>query len=241
MSKKNQTEVDMYVLCLHKFRDDRIALTTDELKNASNEIGKCLQRQNYFKNNCFKNRLKKIEGWHVYSLNLEKFDVKELCNLTNAELGYYHHRTIMKFSFDFLYDFYTLREIRRKLKEKADTMIGICVKNTINNIISAGKMENVKDRGKIIYLYTYPFIVVKNGVKKCETVPFSEDTGTLSFDIFRLGKFKLFYERNLMRISGPSMILYTKGKDDKRLLRDIIRGCPIIQNFLKNRRFHIVQ
>ncbi len=216
MNRKNQTEVDMYVLCLHKFKNDAITLTTKELEDASKKIGQCLSGKNYSK--------KKEDGWHVYNLDLEKFDVKELCSLTLVELGYYHHRTIVKFSFSFSYDFYVLREIRRKLKEKADEVIDICVKNTINNLISAGKMQNVKCKGEIIYLYTYPLIIVKDGMKKCETVPFSEDTGTMSFDIFRLGKFKLFYERNLMRISGPSTILYTRKKDDKRLLRDIINA-----------------
>ena len=233
MKKKKQIEIDVYVLCLHKFKDDKVVFTNEDLKTASKKIHKRLKNQRYVKNGSKK---KKIEEWYVYSLDpkkLEKLGVTKADNITKAELGYYHHRTIVKVSLRLLEcDFSSQREIRRKLKEAAENMIKTCIKDEINKLINTEEIKNTE--GEVIYLYTYPFLVVKDNVKKSKNIPFSQETGTLSFDIYvRCCKF--FYRRSLMRVSGPSTILYTRGDISDRLLRDIINA--IYQHCLYAKKF----
>lgn len=233
--KADHIEIDVYILCLHKFEDDRVILDGDELENASRAIKECLKKQDYLGKEEVDEELRQKEKWYVYTLCPINLLEKELpddirrrlqdevyCNITEAKLGYYHHRTIVKFKLEYpQYDFSSLREIRQELKRKADEIIHKCVKEKVNDLFFSGKM---KEEGIIRFLYTYPFIVVKNGVKECKTVPFSQETGTLSFDIYELGRLKLTSKRSMMRVSGPSIVLFTKGDVDPKLLRDIINA-----------------
>ena len=242
--KKDEVEIDVYILCLHKFEDDKVILDDNELKNASKAIKECLDSRGYLEKGP-----EVIEKWYVYTLcPLNLLDKEELpneihsklhdeiyCNITKAELGYYHHRTIAKFRLRYpKCDFSCQREIRQELKKKSGEIIEDCVKNRINNLTLSGEMSN---KGIIRFLYTYPFIIVKEkkGIVKSictylstvvkgerETIPFSQETGTLSFEIYELGRFR--YKRRVMRVSGPSIFLYADGDVGTRLVRDIINA-----------------
>lgn len=224
MSKKDYLEIDVYILCLHKFVDDKVILDKRELEKASEAICDCLRKRKYLK----EERPKEIDRWYVYRLDPRVLPDEEMLYekiyryIVKAELGYYHHRSIVKFSLSYpKCDFSGLREIRQELKEKADNIINTCAKDRINNLTLSGDMKN---EGIIKFLYTYPFVIVKNDVEESETIPFSQETGTLSFDIYEPGFLNLSSKRSLMRVSGPSIILYTHGDIDNRLLRDIINA-----------------
>lgn len=115
--------------------------------------------------------------------------------------------------------FYGLREARSELKQLADEIINFFVKGKINQLVHMGK---VREEGKIKFIYTYPLIILENSVRKIETIPFSEQTTSLCFDIVEPCWWRPFGKRHTMRISIPSTILYTQGKVGKRLRRDII-------------------
>ncbi len=213
--RKNETRMDIYVLCLHKFQDDRVIISQDELDNASIAIGECLKAKGYLKDG-----MEKRGVWCIYSLTLDNIDVEIPQNVTieSAELGYYHHRTIMKFNLKSPKGT-DLRMIRRKLRNKAEEILEDCVRNKINELTLSGKMKN---KGLIKFLYTYP-LIVKKGIEK-EEVPFSDYTTTLCFDIVEARWFGIRKKTHVMRVSGPSAILHTTGEINKKLLRDIINA-----------------
>ncbi len=153
--EKDEVEIDVYILCLHKFEDDKVILNKDELRNASNAIRECLKQKKYLKKGP-----KEKENWYIYGLNPENLPdrkklndetYRELCdriypNIKKAELGYYHHRTIAKFRIRYpKCDFSCQREIRQELKKKSDEIIENCVKNRVNSLTLFGKMEKKKE------------------------------------------------------------------------------------------------
>ena len=116
--------------------------------------------------------------------------------------------------------FLLLRESRKELKKAADNMIDFFVKKQINQLIP-GK---VREEGNIKFIYTYSLIVVKNGAKRHEPMPFSEETTSLCFEVVEPTWWPPSGRRHLMRISIPSTILYVQKNVDRDLLRDIINA-----------------
>ncbi|MBU7016720.1 MAG: hypothetical protein HXS44_04380 [Theionarchaea archaeon] len=213
--RAKKTEMDVYILCLHKFKDDRVIITQEQLDNAGTAIEGSLKAKGYLKGGKEKRGV-----WHVYRLTLDNTDIgiPEDVTIESTELGYYHHRTIMKFSLKSTKDT-DLRMARGKLKKKAEEILNDCVQCQINQLIPCGKMTR---DGRIRFLYTYP-LIVRKGLEK-EEIPFSDYTTTLCFDIVEVGFLGFRQKRHVIRISGPSVILHTKGEISKRLLRDTINA-----------------
>ena len=211
-------KIKMYVLCLLKFEDDDIVFNTEELKSINQTINNCLQQQEFLTD-----RSKPRGGFHVYSLNPMNLpiDKTNISQITLAELGYYHHRVIVNLILDLEDSFRALREVREELKQFSDNIIDSCIKNKINGLIQYRK---VRKEGKVKFFYTYPLIIIEDGAKKCETIPFSEQTDALCCEIVEPYWRKLFGKKHIMRITVPSTILYTQGKVGKNLLRDLINA-----------------
>ena len=213
-------KIKMYILGLLKFKNDNIVFNTEELESISQAIDNCLQKKGFLMG-----RSKKIGGFYVYSLDPKKLPIEmsksSITKINLAEIGFYHHRVIVNLALDLEDSFYALREIREGLKQFADKIICCCVKKEIDKLIQC---EEVREEGEIKFFYTYPLIIVENGARKCETIPFSEQTNALCFEIVEPCWHKLFGRKHIMRISVPSTILYTQGEAGNNLLRDIINA-----------------
>lgn len=245
MLREVNMKVKMYVLGLPKFEDDKIVFYKDELEEIYKAIGKCLDEHELLKG-----KPKEMGGWCVYCLDHKKLGVTESIRskINYAKLGYYHHRAMVNFSLDLEKDSYMfkeiikyikklicpertikkekikfpkLREIRKELVELSEDIIDFFVTKEINKLFCSGE---VRKEGEIKFVYTYPLIVVENGARKHETIPFSEQTTTSCFEIAEPSKWPLPGKRHVMRISIPSTILYTQGELGKGLLRDIINA-----------------
>ncbi len=121
-------KIEVYVLGLLKFEDDRIVFDDDELEIIAKRIGDCLGK-------CLGNETslvgkpEEMGGYYVYPL--EKCKNQELVLDKNksksvtielAQIGYYHHRVIMHFRLnsESSLDFSTLRDARKKTEQIAD-------------------------------------------------------------------------------------------------------------------------
>ena len=117
--------------------------------------------------------------------------------------------------------FLALRDARKQLERGTRNIINDCVIENVNKLIRSGK---VTEKGKIEFIYTYPLIVVKSSAEKHESVPFSEETTSLCFEIAEPKWWPLSGRKHMMRISIPSTILYVQKSIGKDLLRDIINA-----------------
>ncbi len=240
-------KIDIYILSLLKFRDDKIVFEDDDLKDIKEKIYDKLK-----KSDILLNKEQQAAGFIIYSLKIDKFketflsDKVRKClenglNINSLKIGFYHHRVIVYFQLDLKkeeYDFLKLRDMRDKLKESADKMIYNFVIKGINEFIYRSIYnETVKEsrgigKGEVEFYYTYPFIIVKKGAKdvenelqKDERFPFSEQISSLCFEIVELSRYKLFFTKHIMRISIPGAILYTgEEKVDRNLMRNIINA-----------------
>jgi hypothetical protein len=86
-------KIDIYVLCLLKFKDDKIVFTDEELFKIKNRLEKSI-------GNLCESRRRLSNGFEVYKLNPENFKnlLHNEVKIDSAELGYYHHRIITWFS-----------------------------------------------------------------------------------------------------------------------------------------------
>lgn len=207
-------KIEMYALCLLRFRDGRIVFETDELTSIKDAIEEGLQEQGFYTGD-----RKPRDGFEVYSLDPEK--VKNYLNadvkINSAEIGYYHHRVIAYLRLDSAVDFSKLREVRYELKHLVDKMIEHVVQDQINEL-------QIREEARVEFFYTYPLIVVGKRPKRSEAFPFSEETSSLCFDIVEPAWFLPSGKKHMMRISIPGAILYTQRKVGKDLLRDIINA-----------------
>ena len=111
---------------------------------------------------------------------------------------------------------------RPRLRQLVDKMIKCSVKTKKQE----KKLDHARKIRKeaIVKFFTYPLIILKRCLKSSEAFPFSEETGSLCFDIVEPSWFPPTGKRHLMRVSIPSTILYTQGEAGKDLLRDIVNA-----------------
>ncbi len=62
--ERGDMEIDMYVLCLLRFKDDKVVFTKEELEKTGREI------ENFLRKEEFLSSMEKMEGWYVYNLHL---------------------------------------------------------------------------------------------------------------------------------------------------------------------------
>jgi hypothetical protein len=211
----------MYVLCLLNFKDDRIVFKKEELNNIKDAIANGLEEQNLFTSGG-KNRESR-DGFEVYRLDSKKVGgcLSKGATIELAEMGYYHHRVIVQLILNSVDDFSKLREVRDQLRQPVDEMIERGVMQKINALICAGK---VREEAGVEFFYTYPLIVLEKRPKRSEAFPFSEETSTLCFDIVEPSWVRPSGKKHMMRVSIPSTVLYTQGRVDRDLVRDVINA-----------------
>jgi hypothetical protein len=211
MRKNTEAYIEIYILCLFKFRDDKIVFSREELEKLSRALNKHLHSLGYAN----EENPEKINDWYITHLRNENLGFRSYSHLEKAQLGYYHHRIIACYTLRIPdLDFYELREIRQELKDTSDRIIRECV-NIMNNSLD---LLQISEKAAILYFYTYPFIVVISNRRRHETIPFSQETGTLSFDFFEPWHV-IFQKEYVMRISGPGTILNVKRWTIKAWLR----------------------
>lgn len=222
-------KIEVYVLGLLKFKDDRIVFDDDELEIIAKRIGNCLGK-------CLGNetslvgRPEEMGGYYVYPLEkcmnaelvLDKNKSKSV-TIELARIGYYHHRVIMHFKLNSKssLDFSTLRDVRKETVQIADLMIEKCIVNEIENLVSKNV---IREEGKVEYCYKYPLIIVEKSKGKSKVIPFSEQTTSSCFDIIEPRRWLFTNKRHMMRISIPGTILYAQGTPGESLLRDTINA-----------------
>ncbi len=138
--------------------------------------------------------------------------------IDSVQLGYYHHRVIVYYKLNFSGGFSELREIRRGFNGVTDCIIRNCVQNKINELISS--KEITRDE-KIIFFYTYPFIFIRDILEENKKFPFSEETGTLCFEIVEPSWIWPFGKRYLVRISIPATTLQRQEGSAEKLFGGI--------------------
>jgi hypothetical protein len=209
-------KIEMYVLCLLNFQDDKIVFTNQELDSIKDAIANGLQEQKLFTGGG-QNRESR-DGFEVYSLNSKKVGscLSEGAAIESAEIGYYHHRVIVKLSGSAV-DFSKLREVRDQLKQLVDEMIERGVKRKINEL-------QIREEARVEFFYTYPLIVIEKRPKRSEAFPFSEETSSLCFDIVEPSWVRPSGKRHMMRISIPGTVLYAQEGVGRDLLRDVINA-----------------
>jgi hypothetical protein len=212
-------KIEMYVLCLQRFRDGRIVFRDGELNSIKDAIADGLQNQNLFTGD-----RKPRDGFEVYRLVSKEVEtcLSQGATVESAEIGYYHHRVIVYLRLNSADDFSKLREVRDQLKQWVDNMIEHGVQDQINGLAHSGM---VRAEAEVECFYTYPLIVLKRRPKRFEAFPFSEETSSLCFDIVEPSWFRPPGKKHMMRISMPGTILYHGGREiGKNLLRDIVNA-----------------
>lgn len=211
-------KIEMYVLCLLNFQDDKIVFSNQELDSIKDAIASGLQEQKLFTGGG-QNRESR-DGFEVYSLDSKKVGscLSEGAAIESAEIGYYHHRVIVKLSGSAV-DFSKLREARDQLKQLVDEMIERGVKEQINELAHS---RTVREEAEVEFFYTYPFIILEKRPKRSKAFPFSEETSSLCFDIVEPSWFRPSGKKHMMRVSIPSTVLYTQERVGTDLVRDVI-------------------
>jgi hypothetical protein len=214
-----QTEI--LLLYLLWFNDERVVFEENELKTIEKIIEESMGP--YIDGN----EENKEGTWRIYKLK-EKFIQEMIKNESprsfttkSVEMGYYHHRIIFKIILDFKGNFRDLRGKIDELKENCDKKV-----TEIGEKISSAVLEHeIRPGGEVVGYSSYPLVIWKE--KPAGKVPFSEDTTSMSFDIFEVAwPWKLNWRPwrwHTVRISIPRMIVYTGGLSDK-LERDIINA-----------------
>ena len=218
-------KIEMYVLCLLKFQDDKIVFTGPELDSIKGSIANGLQslpNQNLFIVDSSKSGdVFKVFKVHILNHQNVGSYLSPDVTIESAEIGYYHHRVIVYLKLDSVVDFSKLREVRDKLKQLVDGMIKGGVQDQINKLVLS---QMVREEARVEFFYTYPLIISEKRPKRSETFPFSEETSTLCFDIVEPSRFSHSGKRHMMRVSIPSTVLYTQGRVGRDLLRDVINA-----------------
>jgi hypothetical protein len=213
----NNTQIEIYLLYLLWFCDERVVFKEKELQAIEEKIRESMK--SYIESREEKG------AWAVYQLKKE-FIQKIIENessgnfgslaIKSAEMGYYHYRIIFRIISNFKGEFRDLREKIDKLKENCDKEVTERIIKEVNSEVG----KRIRLEGKIVGYCSYPLIIWKG--KPTGKFPFSDDTTAMSFDIFDVG-LRWILRRHTVRISRPRMVVYTRGISDK-LKRDIINA-----------------
>ncbi len=231
--KSKKVLIDMFVLGLFRFRNDEVVFKSKELDAIYERISFLLEEEGMLKEIYNSNhfRVFRLDPGQIlqhYGNNLTEKGIIPL-KILQFDLGYYHHRviTLVKIvttSNNFSRD---LRYLRSVIREIVDRIIWNCVIKANKELVEEGKIPPEK---QIIFLYSYPLIIIHNGKKLLDerSIPFSTQTETLFFNIIepRPRLFGLIPRKRVhgVRISIPSTIVYADGKLSHRLVRDMINS-----------------
>lgn len=220
-------KVKVYWLYLFKFADDKVVFYKEELKEGNKEIGGCLKPYKKFS---------RKGAYYVYELCHEGFSdkISDRVTIESVQLGHYHHRAIVYFDLDAEVDFSLLRGIRKETGKIADELVDCCVKEKINELVYKKK---IREEGEIRYLYRYPFIVVENGIKEHDIVPFSDQTTSMCFEVVEPSWWPPSGRKHMMRISIPKTILFIRKGILRILINAVYERClgkkkPVISESL---------
>lgn len=220
---KQMFDVEFYVLGLLRFDKEGIG---ESVVLSERQLG---QIKEYLKGKMGEDP-KECDPWLVWSLS--NGIVKEISEVlkiqhkrVQCELGYYHHRIIFKIKIFKLHlqdgEFKVLREIRDNLHRTVRELLN---KALVNKEI---KSDGKNPKYRISYVYTYPLIIIYDGVKlikeKRKDRIFSISTTTFFFKIPEV-KYSILLRSHFIRISIPCTIVYAdKGLSDL-IFWDVVNG-----------------
>lgn len=214
--------VDLYSLFLLEFEDDGVVFSQAQLDAFNAKISEALGRKGQTTDGWYRIRLTRHE-W------LQGLEVEP----TFVELGYYHHRLIIRFRVEI--EPSRLRSVRESLHPLAKRLFEEKLKGAMNEV--------APPEGVILGAASYPFIVVREGaftrlwtwmcgILKGRSFPFNGETTSLSFEVME--PVVLGARHHLLRISIGGTTLYTQrasnpiqamfGTVGDDLLRDLING-----------------
>lgn len=208
-------KVEVYELCLLKFDYEDIVLTSAQLDEIGFSIGDLAGSRD---------SLAKRDGWYIYPViigdQLDKLRGK--ADILEAEIGYYHHRIIMRLKIDLPGgNFDGVRLVRDGLSELFKTLV---------EEIRAQNPDLIK------FCYTYPLIIVvepwwerlvnriRNRKASNGSVVFSRETTSLAFELRERSALNPVGTRINIRISIPGTVMFASGKISDRMLLDMING-----------------
>ncbi|MFX1295307.1 MAG: hypothetical protein ACFFD2_10700 [Promethearchaeota archaeon] len=219
-------DLRFYMLFLFKFKNDKVVFTKDELQIINESIKRSLENDKFISN-----PPQIQDGYQIYDLDIENvfkkytqvISLPEEINIKEIKLGYYHHRVIVTSTISSYLSAVIMRWIRRAITKMIRELITTYIVNSINEKVKEGK---INEESEIIFPYSYPVIVIKNGHKliKEKKFPFSVETETLFFEIIESKWIKIRKKSYGFRISIPGIIIYSEGYPSKRMLRDLINA-----------------
>jgi len=184
-------EIEMHVLGLPNFEDDRIVFETKEIERINKKMKDCME--NLLLSG---EEPETIGGWRVYRLDPEKLYTEKSNNskkpyikrsrnfeINLAEIGYYHHRVIMRFGLED--DFYVPEKSKKKLKQLIVEMIDECIEKD-----EYVKEKSLKNRLKPFANYMIYGCVGKR-IKELEFSGEVEEKGKIKFYIRKRVKNRL--------------------------------------------------
>jgi len=216
-------DVEFYVLGLLRFDKEGIG---ESVVLSERQLG---QIKEYLKGKMGEDP-KECDPWLVWSLS--NGIVKEISEVlkiqhkrVQCELGYYHHRIIFKIKIFKLHlqdgEFKVLREIRDNLHRTVRKLLNEALVN--KKIESDGKNPEFL----ISYVYTYPLIIIYDGVKlikeKRKDRIFSISTTTFFFKIPEV-KYRILVRSHFIRISIPCTIVYADKELSTSIFWEVVNG-----------------
>ncbi|MEM1573759.1 MAG: hypothetical protein QXY96_04660 [Candidatus Methanomethylicaceae archaeon] len=227
-------DVEFYVLGLLRFdkeNEESVVLSDEQLKL----IKDCLSTK-------IGGKLEERDPWLVFKLSNTTDLGKKIQDILSGqeiqekqiqlcELGYYHHRIIFKLhlslSKEYLLKdkFKILREIREKLHQTIRKFLKDVFNSVNENIIN--KSHGINLNPKMLYIYTYPLIIIYDGVKLVKEVQkdriFDISTTTFFFKIPEV-KYRILLRSHFVRISIPGMIVYADKEIDNLIFWELVNG-----------------
>jgi hypothetical protein len=213
-------KVEFLVLGLLKFSTEEAVLSENQINEVSNHISQQII-----------GKLETHDPYKVWSLSEKWYssdeNLRTLLKDANVKLGYYHHRIILRVTVDIKGEpqvFKSIREIRDRLHLKARELFNESLPRRIN--------KDKKDSQKypaveILYVYTYPLIIIHGGKnileKQIKDELFSIPTSTFFLELPELGGPRLIHT-NYVRISLPSVIVYCEKDISRSILWDLINS-----------------
>ncbi len=233
-----RTEIEFYNLGLFKFKNDAIILDNVVLNNINNNL------LAFFKSNSL--YVEENEKWDFYVFKLINCCEKmlkydhiwsndwDIFKSEEIEFGYYHHRFFFQYKIKSEKKdlFKNLRDLRKNFKKYTDALMEK-IKDEINKAV-------INEEQKVIYYYTYLFIIVKGYTQK--QIP--DISTTVEFEIIRpYIKFSIFQPIYNIRISSPSIILYSNRKKFNKNMHYLMRNITnnIYQNLLYKKKIKDIE
>lgn len=220
-------KAEIFILGLFTFKEEdekNIVFSNGELNTINTNI----------ENSIGVKKTQQDSKWVTYDLNQKKELLSAFqfstSKIVAAEMGYYHHRVIFRFTVEGENINSEIRDIRENLKAFANA--------TISNSIIEPNRNFYFDACDI-----YQLFIVHEGFKfyfKKEDPVFSNDTTTMAFDITEPSKISPIGKRYNIRISIPSTIIYSKSgvSDDflKAMINSIYQYCLYAKKELNKQR-----